>query len=530
MSDIASYLPELWLRTGEHIVLTGVATLTAILIALPLGILATRVSVLRGPILAVVGILQTIPSLAMLAFLLALTGQIGALPAIIALTLYALLPVVRNTVAGLEGVSSNAIEAANGIGMTSLQRLFLVELPMAKNVILAGIRTAAVIGVGIATLSAFIGAGGLGQFINRGLALLNTELILLGAIPAAILALTVDGSIQALDWGLRRRPKIAAPLRPFLPTLRIMAMAAPALLLILGIGAYLSGTSGASGIGASTTTIRISSKNFTEQLLLAEMMAQMIEEHTDVRVDRRTGMGGTMIVHQALVQGQIDIYAEYSGTALTAILNLPVVNDPDAVFEQVSQAYEDQFDLVWLSPFGFTNTFAFCVRRAHAVENNWQSISDVRADQPLRAGFAPEFADRPDGLPGLLIAYPNLNIASVQDVDSAIMYSAVARSEVDVIAGFSTDGRIDAFDLLVLQDDRSYFPPYYPSPVVRQSLLDTHPEIGDALNRLAGTITNESMRDMNYRVDEEGGTPASVARAFLEENGLLTQNDAAATE
>ncbi len=524
MSDVARYLPELWLRIGEHILLAGISTLIAIAIAIPLGILAIRKSYIRGLILASVSILQTIPSLAMLAFLLVLIGKIGVVPAVVALTLYALLPIVRNTVTGLDGVPSEVRQASLGIGMTPWQQLFLVELPLAKDVIIAGIRTAAVIGVGIATLSAFIGAGGLGQFINRGLALLSTELILLGAIPAAALALTVDGSIQAMSWGLQRRPQIKASLRPLLPILRIVAIAAPALLLAIGATAYMTGTSsGSASNGASSTTIRISSKNFTEQHILAEIMAQIIEARTDISVDRRTGLGGTMIVHQALVQGEIDIYAEYSGTALTAILNLPVVSNPDEAFEIVARAYDDQFDLIWMPPFGFTNTFAVCVRRADAEANGWQAVSDVSPQYEFRAGFGPEFADRPDGLPGLLATYPNINIRSILDIDPSLMYGAIARSEVDVIAAFSTDGRIDAFDLVTLDDDRGFFPPYYPSPVVRRELLEEHPEIGAALSEVGGLISNEIMRDMNYRVDEEGFSPAEIARTFLIENGLVTQ-------
>ncbi len=169
-------LPELWLRTGEHLMLTGVSTGAAIILGVPLGILASRVARLRGPLLGATGILQTIPSLAMLAILLAVTGKIGVLPAIIALILYSLLPIMRNTLTGIQGVSSASLEAARGIGMTNRQQLWMIKIPLALPVIVAGIRTAAVTGVGIATLSAFIGAGGLGQFINRGLALANNNL------------------------------------------------------------------------------------------------------------------------------------------------------------------------------------------------------------------------------------------------------------------------------------------------------------------------------------------------------------------
>ena len=207
---VAERLPELWFRTGEHLMLTGCSSGTAMVIGIPIGMLLFRKRWLRNPAMGAISVLQTIPSLAMLALLLALLHKIGALPAIIALTLYALLPIVRNTLTGLEGVSAQVMEAARGIGMTEGQQLRMVRIPLAAPVIVAGIRTAVVVGVGIATLSAFIGAGGLGQFINRGLALSNTRLILLGAVPAALLALLLDFTIGAFLWGIapeRKRKK-----------------------------------------------------------------------------------------------------------------------------------------------------------------------------------------------------------------------------------------------------------------------------------------------------------------------------------
>jgi osmoprotectant transport system permease protein len=200
---LAQRAPELWAKTLEHLVLTGVSTAVAVLIGIPLGVWIARSPLVRGPVLGVAGVLQTVPSLALLAFLLPFLG-IGAKPAIVALTLYALLPIVRNTFTGLSGVSADVIEAAQGLGFTDRQRLWIVEMPLALPVIVAGVRTATVIGVGIATLSAFIGAGGLGDFINRGLALNNTRLILLGAAPAAALALLLDFLIGLAEKMLSR--------------------------------------------------------------------------------------------------------------------------------------------------------------------------------------------------------------------------------------------------------------------------------------------------------------------------------------
>ena len=513
-------LPELWFRTGEQLVLTGVSTGLAIAIGLPFGILASKNHFLRTTVLGSIGVFQTIPSLAMLAILLALVGKIGAVPAIIALTIYALLPIVRNTVTGIEGVPSDVIEAARGLGMTSGQQLRLVQLPLAMPIIIAGIRTAAVVGVGVATLSAFIGAGGLGQFINRGLALSSTQLILLGAIPAALLAVLVDGAIAATAWGMepvrqREKRSLSARLKP-------VALVLPLLLVALGACAAIGSRSPAAN--QSAKTIRIGSKNFTEQLILGELMAQMIEAHTDLVVDRRFNLGGTMICHEALAAGEIDLYAEYTGTGLVTVLKRPVQSDPSNVFSIVQTEYRKQFSLEWLEPFGFNNTLALTVRKTDAHSKGWQTISDLAMSaDSLRAGFTAEFSERADGYPGVRKAY-GFGFSKVHDLEPSLMYQAVATGEVDVICAFTTDGRIAAYDLQPLVDNRRFFPPYFAAPVIRSGLLQGHPEVRTILAQLAGVFDDETMQRLNHEVDEKGGQPRGVAHDFLLKHGLLNRN------
>jgi osmoprotectant transport system permease protein len=519
-------LPELWLRIGEHLMLTGVSTGIAILVGIPLGITAARVRWLRSPLIGGVGILQTIPSLAMLAILLALLQKIGAVPAIIALTVYALLPIVRNTLTGLKGVSRDVVEAARGIGMTPRQRLRLVELPLSMPVIIAGVRTAAVVSVGIATLSAFIGAGGLGQFINRGLALSNTDLILLGAIPAAALALIVDGCIAAFQWGLGRRRSRGTSLRMAIDrVLRPLALTSPLVLLVAGSFAYFS-TGGSFGTPSDDGgTIRIGSKNFTEQLILAELMSQLIEGHTDIRVERRFNLGGTMICHGALVSGGIDLYAEYTGTALTTILEQSVVSEPGRAYEAVAREYQERFSAEWLQPFGFNNTYAITMRESDASSRDVRTISElIPISATLRAGFTAEFSERPDGYPGIRRTY-GLEFGQVRDLDPALMYQAIANQEVDVIAAFATDGRIAAFELQPLEDDRGFFPPYQAAPVIRTDALEAHPELAEVLALLGDLIDDASMQRLNYEVDAEKRSPDNVAREFLEGRGLLERRN-----
>jgi len=516
---VSERLPELWLRTGEHLMLTGCSSGVAMLIGIPLGILLFRKTWLRNPAMGVIGILQTIPSLAMLAFLLALLHRIGALPAIIALTLYALLPIVRNTLTGLEGVSPQVMEAAKGIGMTEGQQLRMVRIPLAAPVIVAGIRTAAVVGVGIATLSAFIGAGGLGQFINRGLALSNTRLILFGAIPAALLALVIDFTIGAFEWGLRPERKRGSR-GPVHAVVRSTARILPILVVLAGIFVYASGPYAQrwlTSFRAETAKIVIGTKNFTEQLILGELMAQVIEEQTDLTVKRRFNLGGTMICHGALVNGEIDLYAEYTGTGLTAILKTPPVSDPRKVLNHVRRAYGERFDASWLEPFGFNNTYAITVRSDDAEQHGWRTISDLESAAPrLRAGFTAEFSERQDGYPGLSRVY-DLEFLEIRDLDPAIMYPAIVNGEVDVICAFATDGRIAAYGLMPLEDNRGFFPPYQAAPVVRVPCLAAHPEIEKALSLLGGMLDNAAMQRLNFEVDGEGMRPADVARKFLED-------------
>ncbi|MCP4683552.1 MAG: ABC transporter permease subunit [Desulfobacterales bacterium] len=521
---ITDRLPELWLRTGEHLLLTGCSTMAALLMGVPVGILVFRNSWLRSPVMGVISTLQTIPSLAMLAFLLAMLNKIGAAPALIALTLYALLPIVRNTLTGLEGVSPQLMEAARGIGMTDHQQLRMVRMPLATPVIIAGIRTAAVVGVGIATLSAFIGAGGLGQFINRGLALSDTRLILLGAVPSAMLALLVDFSVGAFGWGLRperkrdRRGSLKALIRP-------VALMMPLILVLAGVASYFikpSVRSGPAGVSENMAqSIRIGSKNFTEQVILGEIMAQLIEARTNHAVERRFNLGGTMICHGALVNGEIDLYAEYTGTALTAILKEAVISEPEHAFQLVSDTYHERFGIRWLRPFGFNNTYAITVRADHAKSKGWKRISDLKTEAPnLRAGFTAEFAERPDGYPGVSKAY-GLNFGKTCDLDPSLMYQAVYKGEVDVICAFATDGRIASYKLKPLEDDRNFFPPYYAAPIIREESIEKHPEVVGVLSLIGGLIDDANMQRLNFEVDGKGQSPSDVAKRFLRSKGLI---------
>lgn len=355
-------------QTLQHIGLTAASLLLGVAVGIPLGLLLTRRPRLAPWVLGGAGVLQTIPSIALLGFLIPAMG-IGAGPAIFALFLYALLPIVRNTVTGIRGVDASVVEAARGLGLTDGQILRRVELPLALPVLLAGIRTAAVINVGVATLAAYVAAGGLGEFIFAGIALNNPAMILAGAIPAALLALVFDAALGALTRLSGRR--------------------------LLGLGRAL--------------------------LLVLPLLA----------------------------------------------------------------------GLYWLP----------------------------RATGRLQAGFSPEFVGRADGLPGLTTAYGLRRLPSVV-LAPALVYEAARSADVDVIDGYSTDGRIKAYHLRVLHDDKRVFPPYYAAPVVRPQLLAAHPELREVLGKLAGQLSDSVMTELNYRVDFLHQEPRAVAHSFLRRRGL----------
>jgi glycine betaine/choline ABC-type transport system substrate-binding protein len=270
-----------------------------------------------------------------------------------------------------------------------------------------------------------------------------------------------------------------------------------------------------------SNTVVIGSKNFTEQIILAELLAQQVEAHTGLRVDRRLNLAGTLICHRAMLAGQMDIYAEYTGTALAAVLNEPSSNDTDAVYRSVRDGYRDRFGFDVGAPLGFNNTFAIVVRSEDAKKFRLRTISDlVPHARQWRAGFGYEFMERSDGYPGLARAY-GLNFAAAPSImDLGLLYRALKEHRVDVVAGNSTDGLIIALGMVILEDDRHFFPPYQAVTIARGAAFQNHPELRGPLDALAGKISDSEMRQMNYAVDAQQQEPASVARDFRRQKNL----------
>ncbi|AXF57828.1 ABC transporter permease subunit [Salicibibacter kimchii] len=473
--------------------------LCAILIAVPLGIALTRTRRLAEPVIGVAAVLQTIPSLALLGFMIIFIG-IGTVPAIIALTVYALLPILRNTYTGIHGIDPAIKEAATGMGMSSARRLRKVELPMAVPIVMAGIRTSMVLIIGTATLAALIGAGGLGDLIMTGIQRADQSYILLGAIPAAILALLFD---FVLRWTERAK-------RSFMTFTIVMASA-----FLIVIAPVL--------VPAQQQDIVVGGKLEAEPEILANMYKHVIEENTDLNVDVQAGLGGTDIVFDALLVGDIDIYPEFTGTAYVDLLGEdPSGMNEEEVYEATKEGIEEEHALVYLEPMAYNNTYALAVSQATEEAYGVETISDLEPYQnELTAGFTFEFLDRPDdGYEALVDTY-GLEFADVNGLDPGLRSQAIEEGEVDVIDAYSTDAYLVEYDMMVLEDNEALFPPYQGAPLMREEVLADHPELEGILNTLAGEISDEDMQEMNYLVDYEDTDPEEVAENYLWENDLL---------
>jgi osmoprotectant transport system permease protein len=502
---------ELLVLTREHIFITLLSTGLAVAVGLPLGILLTRVEKLQTPVLGIANVMQTVPSLALFGLLIPIPfiGGIGARTAVIALALYALLPIIRNTVTGILGIDPKVREAATALGMTSGQVLRSVELPLAAPVILTGIRVAVVISVGVATVAAAVGAGGLGTYIFRGLRQNDNNLLLAGALASALLALLCDFALGQVERSFKIGERRTGIQR--------LAFGAAAVVIAAIIGAsYISNfrseiSRNSAALADEGRKVVVGSKDFTESVILAEILAQTLEKQ-GVEVVRQFELGGNL-AHDGLLSGQIDVYPEYTGTAYTAILKHPPLTDPQAVYDATKQEYAEKFGLTLSRPLGFANDFAILVRADVARKNDLKTVSDaVAISRNWQAGFGQDFMSRADGYAGFAKAYGFNFARQPREMDLSLTYRALQSGELDIIAGNSTDGLIAALDLFQLEDDRRYFPPYQAVFIARSQRIA---DLQAAFESLANAITTEDMRRMNYEVDANKRTPREVAAGWI---------------
>jgi len=497
MSEQLALLPT---YLTAHLQLSLLALGCSAAISLPLGIAITRVRWLEQPTLGVAGVIQTIPSLALLSImvpLLATLGlqSIGFLPAFLGLTLYGVLPILRNTVTGIAGVDPTLKEAARGVGMTPSQQLRYVELPLSLPVIIAGLRTAAVWTVGIATLSTPVGATSLGNYIFSGLQTRNYTAVLVGCVAAATLALALDGLIRALETGFRTRR-------------RRQVIVATILVAVLYLYAGL--TLAAALMRHDVRPVTIGAKTFTEQYVLANLLGQWIELKTDHPTAQMQSLG-SMVAFDALATGEVDVYVDYSGTLWANEMGRQtVVMDRSRLLAEVSAFLADVYGIQVVATLGFENAYAIAARAREAEKMHLTRISDLIPLAPdLSIGGDYEFFSRPEWI-AVRDTY-GLAFREQRTMDPALMYQAAAEGAVDLISAFTTDGRLTAYNLQILEDDRAAIPPYDAIVLVSAKLARTRPDVVTALKQLEGTVNADEMRLMNLTVDEYGANPSTVA-------------------
>lgn len=512
MGDIWEILPGLGNKLAAHVVLSASAIGLAMLIALPLAVWASRSPVVSRIALSFASLVQTIPALALLALffplllsLRAVFGEslptLGFLPALMALTLYALLPILRNAVTAQANLDPGVLEAADGVGMTKWQKLTLVEAPLSAPFIMAGIRTASVWTIGAATLATTIGQPSLGDPIFAGLQTQNWALVLAGCLVSAGLALVADWLLWWIEHGIdeRKRWKWGGAL----------AMVA------LGISAALW----AQSAGSEERRIVIASKQFSEQYILAQLIGAQLES-AGYPVEYRDGLGSA-VVHSAVASSAIDISVDYTGTIWTNYLKRADNPGREAMYETIRAWEARENGVRVLGRLGFENAYAFAMRQDRAAALGIASLADLAAVAPrLTVGGDPEFFERPEWI-AVRDAY-GLRFARSRNFAPTFMYSALQSGEADVISAYTSDGRIAADRLVVLADPQEALPSY-------DALLMLSPRIaGDAgviaaLQPLIGAISVEAMREANLAVDREDEaklTPKQAAAELASKAGL----------
>lgn len=498
MSEPLGLLPG---YLSAHVRLTLAALAAGILLAVPAGVLAHRLRVLEAPVLGLAGVIQTVPALALLAAMVPLLSAlglpgIGVWPAFLALVLYSLLPILRNTVTGLQGVDPAVVEAARGLGMTPGQRLRQVELPLALPVVVAGIRTAAVWTVGMATLSTPVGAPSLGNYIFGGLQTRNAAAILTGCVASAVLAIALDGWVRLAAKGLAERR-------------RGLVIASAVGLLALAAWAWLPTVRGGPASPGGRPVV-VGAKTFTEQYVLAELLAGVVRTDTG-RPARVLASLGSTVAFDALRRDEIDLYVDYTGTLWATVMGRKGAPPPrEQVREGVRRWLAEEAGVTLAASLGFENAYAFAVGRETAGRLELRTLGDLARHAPrLSLGSDYEFFAREEWR-AVESAY-GLAFRERRTMDPALLYQALEAGQVDAITAYSSDGRIDALGLVVLEDERGAIPPYDAVLLVGPRLAREAPDVLEALRRLDGAIDAATMRALNRMVDEGGLSPSAAA-------------------
>jgi osmoprotectant transport system permease protein len=509
VAEALARLPDYF---GNHVKVSAIALALGLCISLPLALLCVRRPALRAVALGLTSIVQTIPGLALLALfyplLLALAAltedtlgfsfsALGLLPSVLALALYSMLPVLRNTITGLMSIDPAISEAATGVGMTRRQALWMVELPLALPVIMAGVRTSAVWVIGTATLSTPIGQTSLGNYIFTGLQTQNWVFVLFGCAAAAILALAVDQLLALMESGAagRRRGRTIA--------------GAIGMLLIVSLALV-------PGVSRGQKTIVVGAKTFTEQYILAALIGQRISA-SGMSARLREGLGSA-VVFDALANGDIDIYVEYTGTLWANEMKRRDVRPREEVLAAVKQWLQEKHGVALLGSLGFENAYALAITRERAKRDNIKTLSDLaRFSAGMSIAGDYEFFGRPEWQ--ALRATYGLRFRAQRSMQAEFMYPAIAAGEVDAISAYTSDGRIAQYDLATLADDRHAIPPYDAIVLISPKRANDA-ALRAAVQPLIGGISVELMREANARASgENAAQPQAVAKWMWEKMG-----------
>lgn len=519
----------------EHLLISLTAVLLAVIFGGLLGVTIAQLQKGDKFVLAVVNFLYTIPAISLLGFLLPITG-IGNATAITALFIYALIPMVRNTFSAITSVDPQIIEAARGMGSTELQILTRIKLPLGFPFILTGIRTLSVMTVALAGIASFIGAGGLGVAIYRGITTNQIEMTIAGSLLIALLALLIDGFLglcekrvkhtsQAKKRNLNKteKPRKESEARGEHKTSRTKTFSVKSGSWVLGaLVAVVIFASIWMSLGANKASyVRVATKPMTEQIILGNMLKTLIEAKTDVKVEIVQGVGGgTSTIHPAMVNGQFDLYPEYTGTAWNQVLKHQDRYGEEK-FSILTDEYKDRFAFQWVGSYGFANSYALAVPRELAQKEHLSKISDIKnISNTLTFGAEYDFFEREDGYKQITSAY-GLKFAHTVDLDIGLKYQAMKQQGVDVMTVFTTDGQLANSDLVILEDDAHFYSSYLCGTVVREKVLEEHPQLRVVIESLNQRISNETMSKLNYQVEQEKQDPLEVARNFLKTQKIM---------
>ncbi|WP_373078846.1 glycine betaine ABC transporter substrate-binding protein [Fusobacterium nucleatum] len=491
--------------TVEHILISLLAISIASVLGVILGIIISEYRKFSGLILGTVNILYTIPSIALLGFFITITG-VGNTTALIALIIYALLPIIRSTYTGIITINPLIIEASEGMGSTKLQQLFKVKIPLALPVLMSGIRNMVTMTIALAGIASFVGAGGLGVAIYRGITTNNSAMTFLGSLLIAILALVFDFILGLIEKRLTNHKRIKYKIN-----LKVIILG----LFIVIFGIYFSLNS------KKDKTINIATKPMTEGYILGQMLTELIEQDTDLKVNITNGVGGgTSNIHPAIVKGEFDLYPEYTGTSWEAVLKKEG-SYAESKFDELQKEYKEKYNLEYVNLYGFNNTYGLAVNKDIAKKYNLKTYSDLaKVSNNLIFGAEYDFFEREDGYKELQKVY-NMNFKKQIDMDIGLKYQAMKDKKIDVMVIFTTDGQLAISDVVVLEDDKKMYPSYRAGTVIRSEILSEYPELKPVLEKLNNILDDKTMADLNYQVESEGKKPEDVAREYLQEKGLL---------